>query len=594
MNLSVPTHLIKKLREEKVDHPAFGGATRHYNDAAPVDVRADRLSEEVFKKLVAAAEKMVDKATGKAPSGISKLLQQIGMYFKINKNPEGVVVKRLDQMEGALINYIKKAPHRWLFRVDNDGIAMPYLVTDIDYTPRDRDTPAHISMDLTYSDGISHQSIGKHWELHEVMGKSLREILEKAGYYLESAEAVAEYEKSMERFGQFLPMVGEQFLGSGTGYGTTEDGDEDDSRSRRRGWGYGNASLTCEGEQARLVNDENLEKKRVSGFYGGADFWSNKRTEAEHDEAATTEDDDGNEVPGKIVIVPEGEFEVPVHPYLWMFNLREHHHVSVHVNNLEVYVYDETLINKLILPKTIKTMIGLLVTSVNDVMEDVIRGKTGGVITALLGLPGTGKTLTAEIMSESVKRPLYTVQCSQLGLTPEDLEKTLKKVLARAVRWRAMLLIDESDVYIRARGEDIEQNAIVGVFLRVLEYYRGILFLTSNRGTIIDDAVLSRCTAIIEYPVPTEEDLAKIWQVLAANYGVEIDAKQAKAWAKEFVGVSGRSVKNLLKLSRMYAKSNGEPITLTSLIELAQYVHITGESVAAKHGFKFRNAERTA
>lgn len=59
--------------------------------------------------------------------------------------------------------------------------------------------------------------------------------------------------------------------------------------------------------------------------------------------------------------------------------------------------------------------------------------------------------------------------------------------------WRAVLLIDEADVFLERRSpHDINGNAIVGVFLRVLEYCTGILFLTSNRVTTIDEAFRSR------------------------------------------------------------------------------------------------------
>ena len=50
---------------------------------------------------------------------------------------------------------------------------------------------------------------------------------------------------------------------------------------------------------------------------------------------------------------------------------------------------------------------------------DIVKGKSNGVIICSMGLPGVGKTLTAEVYSEKIKRPLYTVQASQLGLSRE-------------------------------------------------------------------------------------------------------------------------------------------------------------------------------
>ena len=49
-------------------------------------------------------------------------------------------------------------------------------------------------------------------------------------------------------------------------------------------------------------------------------------------------------------------------------------------------------------------------------------------------------------------------------------------------RWEAVLLLDEADVFLEARStHDLERNKLVSIFLRVLEYYEGILFLTTNR-----------------------------------------------------------------------------------------------------------------
>lgn len=47
----------------------------------------------------------------------------------------------------------------------------------------------------------------------------------------------------------------------------------------------------------------------------------------------------------------------------------------------------------------------------------------------------------------------------------------------------AVVLFDESDVFLEERTQaDLQRNALVSAFLRVLEYYDGILILTTNRG----------------------------------------------------------------------------------------------------------------
>ena len=59
--------------------------------------------------------------------------------------------------------------------------------------------------------------------------------------------------------------------------------------------------------------------------------------------------------------------------------------------------------------------------------------------------------------------------------------------------WGCVVLLDEADVFLEERTQtDLQRNALVSVFLRVLEYYEGILILTSNRVGIFDEAFMSR------------------------------------------------------------------------------------------------------
>ena len=91
---------------------------------------------------------------------------------------------------------------------------------------------------------------------------------------------------------------------------------------------------------------------------------------------------------------------------------------------------------------------------------------------------------------------------------------------------------------------------IVGVFLRLLEYFRGIMFLNTNRPTVVDDAILWRVTAHVRYSPPeSQEDVQKLWKLMASQFGaVNLDINKA---IKEFPGISGRSVRQIVRLSAM-------------------------------------------
>jgi len=217
--------------------------------------------------------------------------------------------------------------------------------------------------------------------------------------------------------------------------------------------------------------------------------------------------------------------------------------------------------DKLVLPEEEKELVRYLLSEGTST-KDIVAGKSGGTIIIATGPPGTGKTLTAQVYSESVQRPLYEIQCSQLGTSPDSLEQALLKVFVRSARWGAILLIDEADVYIHTRGDDIKQNAIVGVFLRLLEYYQGILFMTSNRIDCIDDAILSRASIWIEYSYPGPQQRENIWRVLAEQAGLKLQNSEGESIYKELANigkfeVSGRSIKGLLGLANKVAQRKG-------------------------------------
>lgn len=87
--------------------------------------------------------------------------------------------------------------------------------------------------------------------------------------------------------------------------------------------------------------------------------------------------------------------------------------------------------------------------------------------------------MLSECVAEREQRPLYTISCGDLGTEPEQLEARLKEVFEYAVAWKAILLLDEADIFLQERNlNDLKRNALVTIFLRELEYFDGILFVS--------------------------------------------------------------------------------------------------------------------
>jgi len=97
---------------------------------------------------------------------------------------------------------------------------------------------------------------------------------------------------------------------------------------------------------------------------------------------------------------------------------------------------------------------------------------------------------------------------------------------------------------------------LVSIFLRVLEYYEGILFLTTNRISNIDDAFHSRIHVSMQYPPLTAVSRRHIWNTFMSKTSGLSDG-QLDALAQ--VELNGRQIKNVLKTAQMLARrANGD------------------------------------
>ncbi|PHH85643.1 hypothetical protein CDD83_135 [Cordyceps sp. RAO-2017] len=146
-------------------------------------------------------------------------------------------------------------------------------------------------------------------------------------------------------------------------------------------------------------------------------------------------------------------------------------------------------------------------------VDDVILGKGQGLIILLSGPPGTGKTLTAEAVADRTHRPLFYLQAEDLGINAAALGANIKRVFEMATEWDAVILLDEADVFMAERNpNDIHRNELVSIFLRELEYYRGIIFLTTNLYNTIDTAFRSRVSLHLLFQALDRDARETVWR----------------------------------------------------------------------------------
>lgn len=180
----------------------------------------------------------------------------------------------------------------------------------------------------------------------------------------------------------------------------------------------------------------------------------------------------------------------------------------------------EFLSTKLVLPPDYMDRLTTLMRRVTNkevaqrIYEDLglsrVCQKGRGAIILLYGPPGTGKTMTAEVVAEQMERPLINLKLGALS-NSEALAKKLAAGFQRAAKYKAVLLLDEVDVFIRKRGGHPVFDENTSTFLRVLEYFDGVLIMTTNLVNQIDDAVFSRVHLCLEYGSPKDSDRRAIW-----------------------------------------------------------------------------------
>lgn len=540
----------------------------------------DDLDLELSRFTNAECHKLADLLTRSGVAGTKVIAADVRKYLRAaTEGLDGMAARTVRQAAWMLEHHVAtNLPHYLVFSEDDyeGGSYVGYYVSDVMYQPEARHAssrkPEHVEIKLVYVDCDNRKTNKVELFAQHVIGKNVTEILAAAGYVAETPTLWQKLGEETERYYQRRDQVGKKYTARGLAACDVDDATGRDA-GKLRSWSRNGYTLRMDtfGIETPVVVDvlsENGDKQdRDRGRDVNMYRWHKMNLRyfapAEDDLSRHLEADEDSEF--------QPEIQVPVHPLVPVFDLKRHVRVRVHLNNLTEYAYRTEVASGLVIPERDRKLIDLLVDQSSNTFQDVVSGKGSSMNILSGGRPGTGKTLTAEVFAEFKQRPLYTVQCSQLGLDPVEIEKALLVVLQRANRWNAILLLDEADVYIRERGTDLEHNAIVGVFLRVLEYAQCILFMTTNLADAVDDAIASRCIVKIGYEYPEPAAQAQIWRKLADLNSITLGDETIAEFVAAHPKISGRDVKNLLKLASFVAARDGKPVTIDVLEFALQY-----------------------
>ncbi|KAI9644987.1 hypothetical protein NHQ30_007022 [Ciborinia camelliae] len=190
-------------------------------------------------------------------------------------------------------------------------------------------------------------------------------------------------------------------------------------------------------------------------------------------------------------------------------------------------------------------------------VDDIVANKGKGLVILLYGEsqqvvsnwlheslncpPGVGKTTTAETVAIAARKPLFSISVADVGDKAKKVEKNLAKIFSLASSWQAILLI--------AWLSFLKQ---ITVFLRVLEYYQGILMLTTNQIAQFDVAIKSRIHVAFKYNELNPKQTLDIFNGFLEplnEKGLIKNMGDITEWLNEDVvkmGLDGRQIRNIV------------------------------------------------
>ena len=238
--------------------------------------------------------------------------------------------------------------------------------------------------------------------------------------------------------------------------------------------------------------------------------------------------------------------------------------------------------NDIVLPQDTSQQLREMINTVSQ--KHIVYGQWGfdaklalgkGLHSLFAGEPGTGKTMSAEIMAKELGLDLYKVDLSTLvSKYIGETEKNLDKIFSEAQTSNAILFFDEADAIFGKRSEvkdahDRYANIEVSYLLQRMESYDGVVILATNLRANLDEAFTRRLHFAIEFPFPEPVDRERIWRVTFPKQTPVSDDVDFTVLSKRF-RLAGGNIKNIILASAFLAAEDGGAVSMTHLLHAAR------------------------
>ncbi len=201
--------------------------------------------------------------------------------------------------------------------------------------------------------------------------------------------------------------------------------------------------------------------------------------------------------------------------------------------------------------------------------EKIAYGK--GVSMVFSGPPGTGKSMSAQVVADTLGTALYRVDLAAVvSKYIGETEKNLQSVFEAAKKGHGVLFFDEADVLFSRRTEvkdshDKHSNMESAYLLQKMEEYEGVVILATNYIQNIDEAFKRRIRFFIEFPLPDEQCRLQLWEKAFPKQAELAEALDYAFLAKQFE-LSGSSIKNIALQAAFFAAEEEKGVGMEHIV----------------------------
>ena len=194
---------------------------------------------------------------------------------------------------------------------------------------------------------------------------------------------------------------------------------------------------------------------------------------------------------------------------------------------------------------------------------------SAGVVAMFTGPPGTGKTMSAEVIASDLKLDLFKVNlATMVSKFIGETEKNLEELFEAADTGNVVLLFDEADSIFGKRSEvsnsnDRYANLEVSYLLQRIERFDGLVILTTNLKSNVDAAFLRRINLTVDFQTPNLVERKRLWSRVIPEVAPRSDLDL------EFLSkfkITGADIRSVALTAAFRAAEAGVPISMKEMV----------------------------